>query len=83
MSTALAPAIDLSPKRSGRSVRNGVATVLMGLSLVVVMVPLVFVLVTVISKGASVISWDFLTESIPPVRRARVRGWGQRSWARS
>jgi phosphate transport system permease protein len=64
-----APVIDLSRKRSGRSVRNGLATVLMGLSLVVVMVPLVFVLVTVIAKGASVISWDFLTESIPPVRR--------------
>ena len=42
------PVIDLSRKRSGRSVRNGLATVLMGLSLVVVMVPLVFVLVNLL-----------------------------------
>ena len=64
------PAIDLSSsKRSGRSVRNGLATVLMALAVVVVMVPLVFVLVTVVAKGASVMSWSFLTEDIPPVRR--------------
>lgn len=62
-------AIDLSPKRSGRSVRNGLATFLMGLAVVVVMVPLVFVLATVVAKGASVMSWSFLTEDIPPVRR--------------
>ena len=42
-------------------------TGLMGLALVVVMVPLVLVLITVISKGASVISWQFLTNgTVPP-----------------
>ena len=41
----------------------------MGLSLVVVLVPLVLVLGSVIQKGASVISWSFLTDDIPPVRR--------------
>ena len=73
MSSTSAPlspgVIDLSPRRSGRSVRNGIATVLMGVSIVVVMVPLVFVLVTVVAKGLSVISIDFLTADIPPVRR--------------
>ena len=41
----------------------------MGLSLVVVLVPLLLVLGSVIQKGASVISWSFLTDDIPPVRR--------------
>jgi len=63
------PEIDLSPRRSARSVRNGLATVLMVVSLIVVMIPLVAVLTNVVAKGASIISWDFLTESIPPVRR--------------
>lgn len=70
MSTAAAGLqIDLAPKRSGRSVRNALATFLMGVSIVVVMIPLIFVLVTVVAKGWSVMSIDFLTESIPPVRR--------------
>ena len=61
--------IDLRPRRSGRSIRNGLATWLMGLSLVVVLVPLLLVLGSVIQKGASVISWSFLTDDIPPVSR--------------
>jgi phosphate transport system permease protein len=61
--------IDLRPKRSGRAVRNGIATFLMGVSVVVVLVPLLFILGSVIQKGASVLSWSFLTEDIPPVRR--------------
>ena len=61
--------IDLRPKRSGRSIRNGIATALMALSLVVVLVPLMLILGSVIQKGASVISWSFLTDDIPPVRR--------------
>jgi phosphate transport system permease protein len=64
------PPADLSPKRTGRSVRNWIATVLMGLSLLIVLIPLGFILVTVIQKGAQAISWDFLTEDIPPVRRS-------------
>ena len=61
--------LDLAPKRSGRSARNGVATALMAVSLLIVMVPLVFVLVTVVAKGASAISWSFFTDDIPPFRR--------------
>jgi phosphate transport system permease protein len=38
----------------------------MVLSLVVVIIPLGFVLFTVIAKGASIISWHFLTSDIPP-----------------
>jgi len=60
--------IDLSPKRSMRTARNALATILMCLAVVVVMVPLALVLVTVVRKGASVMSWSFLTKSIPPGR---------------
>jgi phosphate transport system permease protein len=62
-------ALDLQPKRSGRTFRNVLATVLMASCIVVVAVPLVFVLIKVIQEGASIISWDFLTKSIPPSRR--------------
>jgi phosphate transport system permease protein len=64
------PPSDLRPKRSGRSVRNVVATMLMGLCLVVVLIPLGFVLFTVIQKGAAAISWGWFTDDIPPVRRS-------------
>ena len=63
------PKITGVAKRSGRTVRNGIATVLMGLSVIAVMVPLGFVLASVLQKGLSVISWDFLSDPIPPVRR--------------
>jgi phosphate transport system permease protein len=64
------PSIDLRPRRSGRSFRNGLATFLIGLSVIVVLVPLVFVLITVVRKGMSVMSWDFLTADIPPARKS-------------
>ena len=70
MSIVTAPEpLDLRAKRSTRGVRNGTATVLMAVCLVIVMVPLIFVLVTVVQKGASVISLDFFTKDIPPGRR--------------
>jgi phosphate transport system permease protein len=62
--------VDLRPRRSGRTVRNGLATGLMTTSLVVVLVPLALVLFTVLQKGASVISWSFLTADIPPARQS-------------
>ncbi len=68
--TLVAPgAPDLSPKRSRRTVRNSMATVLMGLCVVIVVVPLGFVLFTVVQKGISAISAEWFTEDIPPVRR--------------
>jgi phosphate transport system permease protein len=62
-------AADLRPRRSARTVRNGLATTAMALCVVVVAIPLVLVLLKVIQKGASVISIDFLTKPIPPSRR--------------
>ena len=62
---------DLGKKRSGRTVRNGMATVLMGVCLVLVTVPLVFVLITVVQKGWSAVTeTGWFTDDIPPVRRS-------------
>src|SRR5258705_12153405 len=59
--------VDLREPPSWRRTKNRIATVLMVLSFVLVIIPLGFVLFTVIAKGASIISWQFLTGSpIPP-----------------
>jgi phosphate transport system permease protein len=59
--------VDLREPKGWRRTSNRIMTVLMVTSFVVVLVPLGFVLFTVIAKGASVISWQFLTGSpIPP-----------------
>jgi phosphate transport system permease protein len=58
--------IDLREPKGWRRTKNRTATALMVLSLVLVIIPLGFVLFTVIAKGASAISWSFLTGSIPP-----------------
>jgi phosphate transport system permease protein len=60
------PKADLREPASWRRTKNRIATVLMALSLAVVIIPLGFVLYTVIAKGASAINWSFLTGSIPP-----------------
>jgi phosphate transport system permease protein len=48
-----------------RRTKDRIATILMILAFVVVIIPLGFVLYTVIAKGASVISGSFLTSQIP------------------
>ncbi|MBV9380286.1 MAG: phosphate ABC transporter permease PstA [Streptosporangiaceae bacterium] len=61
------PAADLREPAGWRRTKNRVATVLMWVAFVCTLVPLGFVLVTVIAKGASAISWQFLTKGpIPP-----------------
>ena len=64
--TTQQPAVDLREPPSWRRTKNRIMTVLMVLALLIIMVPLVFVLYTVISKGAGIISGQFLTASIPP-----------------
>ena len=59
--------VDLREPPSWRRTKNRLVTILMWVAFVIVLVPLVFVLYTVISKGAAAISWQFLTSStIPP-----------------
>ena len=68
---------DLREPAGWRRTKNRIATVLMVVSFVVVIIPLGFVLYTVIAKGASIISWSFLTSSIPVnVAPANVGGMG-------
>ncbi len=68
---------DLREPPSWRRSKNRIATVLIVAAPVFVIIPLGFVLFTVIAKGASVISWSFLTSPIPPtVVPASVGGIG-------
>jgi len=69
--------VDLREPPSWRRTKNRIMTWLMVLAFVLTLIPLVFVLITVIAKGASVISWSFLTSSIPPsFEPASVGGMG-------
>jgi phosphate transport system permease protein len=78
MATAIQPPkFDLRERRSWRRAKNRIATVLMVIGFVVVIIPLGFVLATVIAKGASIISWQFLTSDIPfNVAPSNVGGMG-------
>jgi phosphate transport system permease protein len=68
---------DLREPQSWRRTKNRIATAAMVLAFVLMIIPLGFVLFTVIAKGASVISWSFLTSPIPPsVLPANVGGMG-------
>ena len=57
---------DLREARGWRRTKNRIMTVLMVAAFVIALVPLGFVLVSVIAKGASVISWSFLTSGPIP-----------------
>jgi phosphate transport system permease protein len=57
---------DLREPTGWRRTSNSIATALMVLAFVLVIIPLGFVLFTVIAKGASAINWSFLTSQIPP-----------------
>jgi len=69
--------LDLREPKGWRRTSNRIMTALMVIAFVVVLIPLGFVLVTVIAKGISIISWSFLTSDIPPnVAPANVGGIG-------
>jgi phosphate transport system permease protein len=61
---------------SGRRLRNGLATGLMWLAVLVAFVPLAFVLFYVARKGLGVMSLQFLTKSIPQQGRTKGPGMG-------
>jgi phosphate transport system permease protein len=61
------PTVDLREPAGWRRAKNQIATTLMWVAFVFALIPLGFVLYTVIARGASAISWQFLTGSpIPP-----------------
>ena len=74
--TTQQPPVDLREPAGWRRTKNRVATIAMWTAFVITLIPLGFVLVTVISKGASAISVQFLTKGpIPPnVLPANVGG---------
>jgi phosphate transport system permease protein len=57
--------MNLQEPAGWRRTKNRIATAAMVLALVLVIIPLGFVLYTVISKGASIVGWSFWTSSIP------------------
>ncbi|MEO7556963.1 MAG: phosphate ABC transporter permease PstA, partial [Acidimicrobiales bacterium] len=63
------PDIDLRRSRMspGRRFRDRLATVLMGAAFLAALIPLVFILVTVVGKGISVIRTEWFTHDIPDV----------------
>jgi phosphate transport system permease protein len=58
---------DLREPAGWRRRKDRIATILMVLAFVVVIIPLAFVLYTVIARGVSIISVSFLTSPIPPL----------------
>jgi phosphate transport system permease protein len=61
------PNVDLREPGGWRRTKNQIATVVMWAAFVATLVPLVFVLYTVVSKGIGAISWQFLSGGpIPP-----------------
>ncbi len=61
------PNVDLREPGGWRRTKNQIATFVMWFAFVATLVPLVFVLYTVISKGVGAISWQFLSGGpIPP-----------------
>jgi phosphate transport system permease protein len=77
MAVTAAQPPDLREPPSWRRTKNRIMTVLMVVSFVLVIIPLGFVLFTVVAKGASIISWQFLTGPIPVnVAPANVGGMG-------
>jgi phosphate transport system permease protein len=77
MAVTAAQPPDLREPPSWRRTKNRIMTVLMVVSFVLVIIPLGFVLFTVVAKGASIISWSFLTGPIPVnVAPANVGGIG-------
>ena len=66
----------------GRAVRNGLATAWMIGSVVLALIPLVFVFGYVVQKGLQIVDWEFLTEDIPIVSRSPAAAWTRPSSAR-
>jgi phosphate transport system permease protein len=69
-------AVDLREPAGWRRTKNNIATILMWTSFVIILVPLAFVLIKVVAAGASVISWQFLTNSTIPPNVAAVGAGG-------
>jgi phosphate transport system permease protein len=68
--------IDRSAARSWRHVKSQLMAAVLGLSFVVVAVPLLLVLWSVVTKGLEVMSWEFLTTDVAASERRTEGGVG-------
>jgi phosphate transport system permease protein len=66
-SDALAQAVDLREPSGWRRSKDQIMTGLMWLAFIIILIPLAFVIVTVIAKGAKAITWQFLTNGTIPL----------------
>jgi phosphate transport system permease protein len=66
-SSALAQAVDLREPSGWRRSKNQIMTGLMWLAFIIILIPLAFVVITVIAKGAQAITWQFLTNGTVPL----------------
>src|SRR5262250_1467810 len=57
---------NLREPKGWRRTKNRTATVLMVIAFILAVIPLVFVLITVVARGIKIISWQYLTSPIPP-----------------
>jgi phosphate transport system permease protein len=70
------PSLTPAPHSRRRKISNAVATAFIALAFLLALVPLVFLVIYVVQKGASVISWSFLNDDIPFVERFAGGGMG-------
>lgn len=59
-----------------RRFKSALTTGLMALSVIVALVPLVFIIGYVISRGSKVLTWDFVSGDIPTIARSAEGGVG-------
>ncbi|HEX9467174.1 MAG TPA: phosphate ABC transporter permease PstA [Acidimicrobiia bacterium] len=64
------------PGSRARGIRNTLGTATIALSFLVALVPLAFIIVYVVQRGAGVLSWSFLTDDIPISDRLPGGGMG-------
>jgi phosphate transport system permease protein len=71
-----APNLSSASLSGARRLRNGVATTLMWLALLVALIPLGFLVYYVVGKGMKLFGWSFLTRPIPVSQRVFGGGMG-------
>jgi phosphate transport system permease protein len=76
VTAAVAPRLTPAPKSRRRKISNAIATALIALAFLLALLPLVFLVIYVVQKGANVVSWSFLTDDIPFVERFPGGGMG-------
>ena len=72
----------LDPVSPGRRLRNRMAMASIWVAVLMAAVPLAFVVIYLVRRGAGVLDWDYLTADIPISSRLDGPGMGRPSWGR-